>query len=317
MKPMLAVVLFCTAVLSYNAQRKAPYLAHTLELSEEIQPKPEAVNICEQLLRESSAHELAETFWQQANRTEEKYPYSKQDPIIIQNISGVESFAFCSIPKNGCSRWRRFLRRVQGVPDYMSSPHNRLTNGLMYPSDFPPTLFDRSISDPLLRIAIVRDPLSRLLSAWLEKVKSGTFPPGNCSNHLQAAQNFSEFVLCLEETVHNQNQGCAWNDHWVPQSCLCGLTEMRYDLLLQQENKEEWTKPVISCLGMERFSHNYTNGEDFGSSASNSMGSKSTGASSKLCGYYDAVTFAKARAIYARDDLFHTWDFSQCKSTSN
>jgi len=281
---------------------------------------------------------LAKEFWRQLNRTKEVYPNKLVDPIIIQNISSnsalegkddrsipaVRPFAFCTIPKNGCSRWRRFLRRVQGVKDYYdAAAHRQRDNGLMYPIHFQLLFLQNHTPSPLLRIAIVRDPLSRLLSVWLEKIRGGAGKLNRlnkrCSNYNRIRGNFTEFVLCLEETIETKQQGCGWDEHWSPQSCQCGLSEMRYDLLLRQEQKDDWFQPLIQCLGVERFIFNFTpDGHTFGSSiADQKGGSISMGALSKVCEYYDAVTVAKVSRLYSQDAMFRTWDFSDCRGIND
>merc|ERR1719393_1008686 len=52
-------------------------------------------------------------------------------PMWVMKNNHIRSFAVCTPPKNGCSRWKRLLRRIQGYPDYMRDPHNWRTSGLI------------------------------------------------------------------------------------------------------------------------------------------------------------------------------------------
>ena len=156
-----------------------------------------------------------------------------------------QNFAFCTIPKNGCSRWRRFLRKVQGVRKYLGYPHNYAKNGLKYSSDFDYNVLGRAgerlpfqtISTPtnatsqtdssiptlptVPRIALIRDPHARLLSAWSNKIKEEHHNvasmvaqhtkesqirktvASSCHDQQMLQGNFTHFVTCLEESKEN------------------------------------------------------------------------------------------------------------------
>jgi hypothetical protein len=81
--------------------------------------------------------------------------------------------AFCGIPKVGITMWEQFLRFYIGAKDYPSLPHYKL--------DRTPFQFDQLHPDAQRRIwddeewtwaAFIRNPAERLLSGYLDKVKS-------------------------------------------------------------------------------------------------------------------------------------------------
>jgi hypothetical protein len=81
--------------------------------------------------------------------------------------------AFCGIPKVGITMWEQFLRFYIGAKDYPSLPHYKL--------DRTPLQFDQLDPDAQRRIwddeewtwaAFIRNPAERLLSGYLDKVKS-------------------------------------------------------------------------------------------------------------------------------------------------
>jgi len=341
---------------------------------------------CSKVPELADGFDLADEYWSQlveksaaqlGQKGGEVYPTGRRDPIIVlanvteqqqqpQQVRGgqgeleeeevvEEPFAFCTIPKNGCSRWRRFLRRVQGIEDYMSYPHDYATNGLLYPSDFlslpsssvnnetyatsnqmsSSLLFD----DPhMLRVAIVRDPLSRLLSAWLEKIHNSDQPwnrrmPDACTATGAAwREDFPTFVKCMHADTQQKQQvpalsargrrqrhlrrtrdPCSWDEHFAPQTCKCHLRTMKYDLLVSVEGYTDWFRPLLQCLGVEPYARNYLgDGADFGSDKANRrVGSEASGASNKLCDYYTPESYQLARSIYAGEELFMTsgWDY--------
>ena len=92
-----------------------------------------------------------------------------QHVIIFPSVK----LAFCGIPKVGITMWEQFLRFYIGAKDYPSLPHYKL--------DRTPFQFDQLDPDAQRRIwedeewtwaAFVRNPAERLLSGYLDKVKS-------------------------------------------------------------------------------------------------------------------------------------------------
>ena len=92
-----------------------------------------------------------------------------QHVIIFPSVK----LAFCGIPKVGITMWEQFLRFYIGAKDYPSWPHSKL--------DRTPFQFDQLDPDAQRRIwedeewtwaAFVRNPAERLLSGYLDKVKS-------------------------------------------------------------------------------------------------------------------------------------------------
>jgi len=65
----------------------------------------------------------------------------------------------CSIPRIGCSRWRRLLRRMEGYPDYMANPHNLRENGMKYTATLDRQFVEDVLNDPTyFRFVFVRCP---------------------------------------------------------------------------------------------------------------------------------------------------------------
>ena len=92
-------------------------------------------------------------------------------------VSFLYNFIYCGIPKNGCSRWRRLIRRASGLPWLGQLPRT---------IHLPPKYANYSALSHLAKhdpvgaahilderskfsFVIVRSPYTRLLSAWLDK----------------------------------------------------------------------------------------------------------------------------------------------------
>ena len=267
---------------------------------------------CVTLLRDSRWRTLSQQVWDRANRTHEEYPLSRVDPIImIRDKAGsvfAKPFAMCTIAKNGCSRWRRLLRRMVGYKDYMIPPHDPKSNGLTYPPDVRHEEIDR-----IFRWGIVRDPHERLVSAWSEKCNTSTESVDyNCGDWIECEHkhDFREFVMCLWQKYQKvSDQGryrkelCAFNEHFRPQMCDCNLEKMRYNVLLPVEYIDAWYPELVQCLQLEAYTHDFWGRKrPFYSKSVVSIGSHSTHAAAKMKKLYTKELYDFVSEIY-RDDL--------------
>jgi hypothetical protein len=102
----------------------------------------------------------------------------------------------------------------------------------------------------------VRNPYSRLLSAFLDK---GVNTPGEKSwqdkvkrlggPYYDSPQEFHRF---LRNIVDVWEEGEALDYHFKPQSRLCGLPQgVRYDFYLKVEDMAVWFADLVSLLGLE------------------------------------------------------------------
>ena len=81
--------------------------------------------------------------------------------------------AFCGIPKVGITQWEQFLRFFIGAKDYPSLPHYKLDREALQFDKLDPVAQRRIWEDEEWTwAAFIRNPAERLLSAYLDKVKS-------------------------------------------------------------------------------------------------------------------------------------------------
>jgi Sulfotransferase family len=108
----------------------------------------------------------------------------KRDPMFLQNQTGYgtdpivlasHKLLFFDVPKIGSTEWKKLFRRMMGLSDwYEKEPHNPKTNGLQFLRDYSDEEKEDMMSSPLWTRAIfVRDPMERLLSAFLNKGFNG------------------------------------------------------------------------------------------------------------------------------------------------
>lgn len=94
-------------------------------------------------------------------------------------------------------------------------PHDPFRNGLQYLYHYPPSQALKMMTskhDNWTRAIFVREPLERLLSAYLDKGKrkGGIYVAKHC-NHQQQSLSFAEFIQIIRSS-------CRHDSHWMPQT---------------------------------------------------------------------------------------------------
>lgn len=135
--------------------------------------------------------------------------------------------------------------------------------------------------------AVVRDPYSRVLSAFLDKFREDAYRRRHGAFPL-TPQGFRDFVRWLEAG------GLGRDAHWGPQGRLMLLPADRYDHLVRFERLGPEMAALLEALGAEvpegRLAGLYPS--DRG---------KETGAQARLAGFYDADTAARVARLHAAD----------------
>merc|ERR1719356_2323006 len=95
-------------------------------------------------------------------------------------------FVFCALPKSGCTSWKQLLLRIRGSPNWKTKDstfiHDPVKSGLplvgVKPGGHTRNKAAHNISDfadllqqgdSVTRAVIVRDPVTRLLSTYLDR----------------------------------------------------------------------------------------------------------------------------------------------------
>ena len=139
--------------------------------------------------------------------------------------------------------------------------------------------------DELYKFSIGRNPYTRVLSAYLDKVERVT------KNH-RRMPTFPDFISYLETS------GLYSNAHWAPQTELMTLPAQHYDLLGKTENLDDSLKTIFSNL-------NRNHQLDSPIKAKR----QTMGASQRLPEYFDQNLADRTYNLY-RDD-FDTFGYSR------
>lgn len=133
--------------------------------------------------------------------------------------NGEESkYAFCPIPKNGCTYHVGLMVRVMGATMWSRPidvhPREAREKLFMNGDDFAKVWMDHSIP----KYVVVRNPMSRTLSGYLNKVEK--FLP----EREHTMDNFKRWVYT--EFPRGAKRDRSWkgmNAHWRPQTTMCGF----------------------------------------------------------------------------------------------
>ena len=201
--------------------------------------------------------------------------HPKFSPILHEGPRHTRPLLFCTIPKNGCSLWRRLLRKAQGIPDWRADTHAPETSGLSYLSQLRGAAAAAALADPFrLRVAVVRSPFARVLSAYLNKRDAAGLPP-----------TFGRF---LREVIDGRCEALYWYaEHWMPQSQFGGLRSIEYDFVGHVEDMAEWGDALLRRTGLYDASRSGWGGaEGTFFHGSKTIGATATGAANLMTKYY-------------------------------
>jgi hypothetical protein len=140
---------------------------------------------------------------------------------------------------------------------------------------------------PLAFLVVVRNPYSRVLSAFLNKFGSERYRRRH-GDFARTREGFAAFVRWLERG------GLARDGHWDLQTRLMLLPLDRYDHVVRFEALRDGLAAVLAAHGLAlppgRLDTLYPSDRD-----------KQTSADSRLAGFYDSDTAARVARLYARD----------------
>lgn len=184
-----------------------------------------------------------------------------------------ENVQFCYIPKNACSTLKALLRKREGFSDWrdVHMIHGK-KNGLQklqWLSRFD--AMKRLNDSATYRFVVVRNPFSRLISAWQNKIASpwpnqrADFWDQHLRNECPSIINNIKMpingpLLSLElflKCLNSDDTVLPSNEHWRPQTELCALNHVEYSRFIFLENFSAGVNNVLNDL------HWFENTNDF------------------------------------------------------
>ncbi len=174
---------------------------------------------------------------------------------------------FTYVPKVACTNWKSVMRYLARQPDWLSPKlaHDRVKGGLHFIDPDGPErhlLFDPSIP----RYSCVRDPYSRSLSAYLDKIENRLTGVNrkreNDESRLRAVERFRSTKLDAEaypaidfevflRWVRDGSSPLTLNEHWAPQSAILKSGEVEYTFIARFEHLAEDAAELLERMGCD------------------------------------------------------------------
>jgi hypothetical protein len=228
-----------------------------------------------------------------ATGTARYFACTKGKVNYLTHVSRRHRAVFVEVPKAGCTVVKRVMQHSEHGGEPYEPPvsvHDRATSPLGAPLRDGFDLDELFGPDgPFFRFTFVRNPYSRALSCYLEKIAGaqwlrdkrlpllGFRPDENVG--------FGDFL----EAVADQDP-VQMDIHWAPQSLLLGLPRVRYGVVGRFESFEQDLRTVIDLVGL-----------DAPEPLWRQRSSHSTGARERLLEHYDDRCEDLVRRIYLED----------------
>lgn len=221
------------------------------------------------------------------------FDYPRGQVNYLTHISRRHSAVFIEVPKAGCSVVKRVMQHSEhgGEPyDEPKSVHDRATSPLGAPVR---DRFDLGEvfgpNSPYFRFAFVRNPYSRALSCYLEKIAGEQWLRETRLPELGfEADEDVTFVQFLRRVAAQEPR--EMDIHWAPQHLLLSLGRVEYGFLGRFESFHRDLQAVIAHLGMdvpERLLSTTTR--------------HVTNAGARIMEFYDDEAVDLVRTIYRKD----------------
>ena len=217
------------------------------------------------------------------------------------HISLVNRYAYIEVPKAGCGTMKATLGGMEAarmnpgmVQRVQDQPHNRLNaTPFVKPFQLPPDLLEAVLSSPhYRRFTVVRDPASRVLSGFIEKVGQGLKQSApivaalHASTGIDVAPADITFAQFLDVIAAQDSRD--QDPHWRRQADHLGLGLVPYDAVIHLEELDaSWGRigELTATPGLQ---------EQF-------FCRNSTGARSRMQDFYTPELLEQVASIYARD----------------
>jgi len=177
-----------------------------------------------------------------ARRDASQSPLNAKQRLGVQKAHSRELFSprhrlvFCPIEKVTSTAWIKIISlAATGRPmSYRETNEARGRGTLPALNALPIEQQLHAIHcDDFVKVVVVRDPLERLLSAYLDKCHHTPHGPGHIQQHCTKLQKegrvprFDEVVSNLAARADAGEDLCGENQHFAPQVCFCGLSDSR------------------------------------------------------------------------------------------
>lgn len=223
---------------------------------------------------------------------ERYFSYPSQTVEYLANISDRYKYFYLANPKAASTGILRTLQlaEVDGdsarLPDSVHDRQNSPILKIGASSFSPEEIFGGSV---FFRFTYVRNPFTRVLSAYLDKIVREPEERNRLLPTLGIAADADVSFLDFLKAIHNQRDG--WRDiHWATQSRLIQCNNINYSFIGRFETFASTFPQLLGRIGI---------GQEYFDTAS--AASHATGASSRIAEYVAAEEQRLILTIYESD----------------
>lgn len=169
----------------------------------------------------------------------------------LYNIALKKKILYVETPKVACTQIKRMLQRLEAGPSEIlpKNIHDKEQSPLASPSNLGGEFFKVLYGD-YFRLIFVRNPITRILSCYLDKFVKNKWEKSRRLPELgfdpEHELTFLEFLTCISKQNPTE-----MDVHWMPQTSILSLDSVKYDFVGRFENFSEDFERVHRRLGME------------------------------------------------------------------
>lgn len=216
------------------------------------------------------------------------FGFDVNDANYLVNISNKHQYIYFENPKVGCSTIKKTLQKLEVEESLMPEDvHDKHLSPLLSPLQLE-KVFTEYLNDEYFKFSFVRNPYTRILSCYLDKILGSQketilpqlgFKPAD-------KVSFEEFLTAVKKQSYDE-----MNVHWKPQNILLAAKNITLDFVGRQENFDNDLKKVLAII---------TKQDSEGLRITNEI-PHSVGANEKLRQYLNEEIISLIREIYHDD----------------
>ncbi len=170
----------------------------------------------------------------------------------LTHLSHRFRYVYVEVPKAGCTAVKKLLQLAEVDGDrskVADNVHERPTSPLLSPAD-PDADFERVWNDgTYFRFTFVRNPYTRVLSAYLDKLVTNEWERERRLPQLGFRKNARPTFISFLERIIDQDP-VEMDIHWTPQTHLLGLPHNTYDRVYRFEDFQPGLRRMLAATGV-------------------------------------------------------------------
>jgi hypothetical protein len=182
----------------------------------------------------------------------ELFGYLADRANYLTHLSWDRGYVYVEVPKTGCTSVKRMLQLAEHGYDKSKLPkniHDRAASPLARPREAPARFLEALRLKELFSFTFVRDPFSRALSGYLDKIvenhweKERRLPPLGFEPDDDVS--FIEFLKAVEAQPDEEK-----DIHWAPQHHLLAEGRIQFDFVGRFETLRDSLVQVADRIGI-------------------------------------------------------------------